>query len=84
MRPFTIAELSRLAEVYCAHASIALSGLSRRVFPKPVNDQAFVRLANGESISAKNAEKASVWFAENWPDDLPWPEDVPPARERAA
>lgn len=84
MRPFTIAELRRLADIYCSHEGIALSTLSKMVFPRPRNDAAFIRLANGLSISAKNAEVASRWLVENWPSDLRWPKEIPAPAKSAA
>ena len=31
------------------------------------------RLADGKGCSVGSAERASAWFAENWPSDLVWP-----------
>jgi len=36
----------------------------------------FVRLANGQGINTNSAERAHLWFAANWPHDLPWPRSV--------
>lgn len=83
MRPFTIRELSRLANAYCEGKGISLWTLSKLVF-SPSNDRALPGLAEGKGISAKNAEAASGWFVANWPEDLPWPEDVPAPNTEAA
>lgn len=37
------------------------------------NPRIFIRLARGQGCNSASSEKALHWFADNWPDDLPWP-----------
>jgi hypothetical protein len=40
------------------------------------NPRLFGRLANGQGCNSESSERALLWFAANWPDDLPWPKSV--------
>lgn len=83
MRPFTTDQLCRLARAYCDGAGISTGALSARVFTDK-NHKLFQRLIDGFDCTASNAERASRWFAENWPADVPWPSDVPAPKADAA
>jgi hypothetical protein len=78
MRPFTTKQLCILAETYCAATGKPLSALSDEITDKK-NHKLFSRLIDGQTCTAENAERASLWFAENWPADLRWPKGVPAA-----
>ena len=41
------------------------------------NDKIFVNLARGRTCTVRSLERAARWFTENWPKDLPWPDDIP-------
>lgn len=43
------------------------------------------RLADGEAdVTTGTFERAMLWFSDNWPTGLAWPDDVPrPVPERA-
>lgn len=77
MRPFSIDQLRVLANAYCAATGVSVSALGEKVSD---NHKLFRRLLNGADCTYRNAEQASVWFAENWPADVPWPEGVPAER----
>ena len=79
MRPFTTNHLTALAEAYCAATGTNLHALGKRVAG---NGKLFKRLAAGFDCTSGNAEAASEWFAANWPDSAPWPQDVPPPERR--
>jgi len=74
MRPFATTHLLALAAAYAAATKTTLSALGERAAKNP---KLFKRLAAGFDCTAGNAQRASQWFAENWPADVPWPEDVP-------
>lgn len=76
MRPYSLDQLSVLAEAYCAATGIALSSLSDRVTDKR-NHKLFKRIREGLDCTAGNAEQASAWFAANWPEGSPWPSAIP-------
>lgn len=80
MRPFSIAQLRVLADRYCDATRTTPDALSAKVFTES-NRKLFRRLLEGAGCSAENAERASLWFADNWPDDTAWPDDVPPASD---
>jgi hypothetical protein len=83
MRPFSAQQLCTLAEAYCAATGEPLSTLSERVTEK-TNNKLFGRLADGFSCTLDNAERASVWFAKNWPEGVSWPRGVPAPADEAA
>lgn len=37
----------------------------------------FERLRVGGGCTLKTAARVMQWFSDNWPDDLPWPADIP-------
>jgi hypothetical protein len=76
MRPFTAIHLKALAEAYCAATGDSLHALGTRSMSQP---KLFKRLVEGRGCTLGTAERASVWFMENWPDDVPWPDGVPAA-----
>lgn len=67
-------DLLRLARCYCAHFGISLTTAGVRAAG---NDKVFTRLASGRTCTVRTLERAGSWFAESWPDGLPWPADVP-------
>jgi len=74
MRPYTTAHLSVLATAYCDGTGTSLSALGESVAG---NGKLFRRLRDGMGCTAGNAERASLWFAENWPENVPWPAEGP-------
>jgi hypothetical protein len=82
MRPFSTEQLCLLAEAYCAATGVAPSGLSAKITDDR-NHKLMHRLIAGYGCTLENAERASEWFAENWPTDVPWPKHVPLPKEAA-
>lgn len=78
----TSSELLRLALAYAQATGLELSTVSRKACGKD-NNKSLARLSRGHGINAATVERAASWFAENWPDDAPWPEGVD-SREREA
>lgn len=70
---FTSSELVTLAEAYCAAENKSLAALGDAIFE---NHKFFKLLAAGKGAHIHNAEKAAVWFCENWPKHAAWPKDV--------
>jgi hypothetical protein len=63
-----------LADTYSDATGETLHALGLRASG---NAKLFKRLALGLGCTLENAERASRWFADNWPDGVPWPDDVP-------
>ena len=68
-------QLLTLARLYTAHHGISLRQLGRRALRG--NHKFFVRLEAGDGVNTKSIERARLWLAENWPDEMEWPADVP-------
>ncbi len=62
--------LQSLARAYSAHTGVSPHRLGVIV---GVGGKFFKLLAAGKGFHSSNGEKAVLWFAENWPDELPWP-----------
>lgn len=77
-------ELLRLAEAYSAATGLGFSRISRLVARH--NDKAFWRLSRGQSINTRTLLAAEEYFRSNWPENVPWPRDIPgrPKRTVAA
>ena len=37
----------------------------------------FLRIREGKTFTAKKYDEVVAWFSANWPDETPWPCDVP-------
>ncbi len=70
---YSTAELVLLARWYLWHTGIPISRLG---IMAARNDKLFIRLFQGLDCTARSAERASDWFDDNWPEDLPWPRQV--------
>ncbi|MEP4986287.1 MAG: hypothetical protein ABJV68_01095 [Paracoccaceae bacterium] len=46
------------------------------------NATLFERLRGGKGCTIQTAQRAMVWFSENWPADLEWPADIPRPRKK--
>ncbi|SUZ33909.1 hypothetical protein ROE7235_03690 [Roseibaca ekhonensis] len=67
-------QLLKLAETLAAHTDKKVTTLG--VYS--VNDgKFFERIKRGGGCTLKTASRVTEWFAENWPDDLTWPSDIP-------
>jgi len=64
--------LKLLARIYCEATGASYHAIGTRAgHPK-----LFKRLFAGEGASIETGETALLWFAENWPEDLPWPRSI--------
>lgn len=66
--------LLRLVEAFAEASAIGVTTAWRRA----INDPAFHdRLQSDKTITLRTYDRATAWFAENWPDHVDWPVDVP-------
>lgn len=66
-------ELLTLVETFCA----ATGKSESRVATLAANGgMFFTRIREGGGCNVDNFLKVKRWFAENWPEDTPWPEGV--------
>lgn len=66
--------LNKLAQVYSAHEGRSLITTAKRV---GLHSRVFTRLKNGLGCNVQTFNAAMKWFAESWPEDLEWPENIP-------
>jgi hypothetical protein len=71
---YTLDQLRRLAETYCSAKNARPSALGRSICGNPL---VLPRIMAGEGCKAETAEALSVWFDQNWPAELAWPQGVP-------
>ena len=70
-------QLLRLARFYATYTGLALSGVGRVACH---NNRTFVRLADGDGITARTMARCEEFFLDFWPDSVAWPADIPRAR----
>lgn len=70
-------QLLTLGQAYARGTNTSLVTLGEDIIN---NWKLFARLARGMNCTAKTSEAATAWFVKNWPDDVPWPADVPDQR----
>jgi hypothetical protein len=87
----TAAELLILARAYSETTGLSLATVGERACASMTagkrggNSKIFTRLALGHGCISTSIDRASRWFDENWPDDTPWPAEVPrPGRRQCA
>jgi hypothetical protein len=80
MLVFSADALRLLARTFSRGTGLELTTIGYR---SAANWQLFTRLERGCGCSVKGAEAATRWLVANWPDDLPWPKEVPDLRLRA-
>lgn len=69
-----IEQINRMANAYARHTKLKRSTLGVHI----VNDgKFFPRLDDGGQCTVRTAERVAQWFANNWPEDLEWPADIP-------
>lgn len=70
---FTTTQLAALALAY-SEAGGSIAALGKTLF---ADHRFFKKLMTGGGCTARNAEKASRWFVDNWPETVVWPDSVP-------
>lgn len=71
-------DLRILARAYLdASPGLLASKLSREVSGVKNNDKFIGRIIDGKGCTMTLGEKASQFFEDNWPDNVPWPSNVP-------
>lgn len=74
-------QIEHLAEAIAARRGWTISTVATYA----VNDgKLFTRLAAGGSCTVTTANRFVEWCSEHWPDDLPWPADIPRPQLRKA
>lgn len=67
-------ELVALAQTYCSSQKITYYALGVRVVN---NHKFFKNLEAGRGAHSGSLRQATEWFQDNWPEGVPWPENVP-------
>lgn len=81
VRRMEYTHLITLAETLARHTGRAEATIANKAVGYA---RFFARLREGKGCAVHTANKAAGWFSENWPADLPWPEDIPrPAKSDA-
>ena len=63
-----------LATELARHIDRSLMTIARRA---GVHARLFERLEEGAGCNIRTFIQTMQWFADNWPEDLEWPRDVP-------
>lgn len=71
--------VTRLASELAAFEGVTHWAISQRIYGR---GDVFARLAEGRNCYHSTIDRAARWFAANWPEDLPWPDEIErPARQ---
>ena len=74
--------LITLVETMSEHVGRSEATLSNKAAG---NATLFERLRTGKGCTIRTAQRAVLWFSDNWPADLAWPKDIPrPSKVRNA
>ncbi|MGR7993874.1 hypothetical protein [Xanthobacter sp. ZOL 2024] len=66
-------DLRSCAEAYAEARNIKISTVGRLA----AGDWRFFdRIVEGKSFTARTYDEVMGWFAVNWPEDIPWPNDI--------
>jgi len=69
-----ISHLLKIVDVYRSAKRLTDASVGSYVF----NDGKYIkRLRNGKEITVGRFNYALSWFSKNWPEGVPWPEDIP-------
>ena len=66
--------LLRLGRLYAAHKGLTLNTVSTYVAG---SGDTLARLKRGHTITLRRVERIAQAFADHWPADAPWPQDIP-------
>lgn len=72
--PLLRENLIKVTQTFARHAGLGISTVARRFLG---DSKLFSRIHDGGTFSVRFYDRSVSRFAENWPDDLPWPEGVP-------
>lgn len=63
-----------IADTFARHRGVGRKRVSKLVLNRgsKLDD-----IAEGGDLTTSIFERAMLWFADNWPEDLLWPEEVP-------
>lgn len=73
MKLYSAPEMALLAQTYSSGTGVTLTALGDRIIR---NRHLFPRLLDNKGCTLETAERVSRWFLENWPSEVPWPENV--------
>ena len=73
MNIYSVAELCTLASRYINYTGVRASRLSIQAAH---HNRLFEKLLSGYDCRMEFGERASRWFDANWPEDVPWPENI--------
>lgn len=75
-------DLLLLAKQYGDQKNLTLSTVSSYA----ANDgKFFARLNDGAGCTLRTAARITLWFSDNWPEELEWPRSIPrPRKEKDA
>jgi hypothetical protein len=63
----------RLADLMARHLNRSVMTIARR---SGLHTRLYLRLRDGAGCNTSTFNAALQWFADNWPDDLEWPEKI--------
>ena len=65
--------LIQIANLYAQSRKVTMGTLGTYA---AADGKFFPRLSKGR-VTIRRAERVLQWFSDNWPADLPWPDDIP-------
>lgn len=74
IEPVLLRHLRACAAAYCAAKTVSIATVAQKVLG---DWRFFDRAGEGKTFTARKYDEAMGWFAAHWPDDTPWPADVP-------
>ena len=68
------ANLVILCRIYQRVTGLSESRVADKVSTNPY---LFLRLRDGKGCTVRTYNRVLQWFSDNWPENLPWPADIP-------
>ena len=72
---YRLTELKRLAQIYLKSTGISANTVSTQICGRS-NNRMIGGLLKGRDIRSSNAEALADFLDREWPDDVPWPENI--------
>ncbi|WP_406736817.1 hypothetical protein [Thioclava sp. GXIMD4215] len=69
----TESDLLKIAGQYSNHRAVSLKTVGLYAAD---DGKFFDKLENGKTCTLKRANNLLLWFSDNWPEDLDWPDDI--------